>query len=192
MTIGFDPRESDRFLCCCGGYRRWELVEGDGEWWWRLASDWGQAHIADMVVPTRARISLRVDISRNEANASPAHGSVSLCTRIEPGRLGIDGLPFQADVAIKVGMERGRIRLGGADVDGDFTWPLEEHQWGLGPVDLVLERNDAELIVFIGTEMIGTAKMVRARPSLLILSANSAGMAEAGTRFGFLTVQRLV
>lgn len=191
MIASFDPRESERFLFCCGGYRRWELVEGDGEWWWRLASDWGQAHIADAIVPARSRVTARVDVSRSEAGASPSHGSVSLCTRIEPGRLGIDGLPFQADVAVSVGLERGRIRLGGTDVAEACVWPLDEHHWNSGPVNLCIERSDTAVTVYVGDESIGTAALTAARPCLIMVSANSAGVPEAGTRFGTLTVERL-
>jgi hypothetical protein len=187
----FHPRETDRFKFCCGGYRRWELIEDGAEWWWRLASDWGLAHVADALVPIRARLDLQLDVSRVDSGSCPGHGTVSLCSRIRISRLGIDGLPFRGDVSLSVQLERGRLRLNGPDLVQPGVWPLDERYWNEGAVDLSVERSASEVQVRINGDEVARASLSSANPALILLSANSAGMPEAGTRFGRLTVTRL-
>jgi hypothetical protein len=187
----FHPREVERFLACCGGYRRWELIEDEGSWWWRLASDWGLAHIADVLIPVQARLVVQLDISQTEAGACPGHGTVSFCGRIRVGRLGIDGLPFQSDQRLGVALQRGRLRLSGSELVEPSVVPLHERYWNAGPVSLRIDRYPSQVRVFINDDEVAQAELVRADPALLLLTANSAGMPEAGTRFGQLSVRRL-
>ena len=58
-------------------------------------------------------------------------------------------------------------------------------------MDLRIERDDTMVTVFLGDERIGSAALTASGPCLIMVSANSAGVPEAGTRFGTLTVQRL-
>jgi hypothetical protein len=192
MTVStFHPREVDRFLFCCGGYRRWELIEDEEQWWWRLASDWGLAHIADVLMPVQASIRLQIDVSRDEPGACPGHGTLELCSRIREGRLGIDGLPFESETRLGVTLERGRIRLGGPDLVEPGVWPLQERQWKDGPITLRLDRMAKQVRLFIDDEQVAEAPLVSAAPALIMVRANSAGMPEAGTRFGTLEVSRI-
>ena len=185
-TQTFHPRETERFLFCCGGYRRWELVEAGGAWWWELASDWGQAHVADLVVPPSARITARVDVSRPTA----AHGSVELASRVRVGRTGIDGLPFAFQRHLAVRLERGRLRLEGEDLAEPLVQPLAEQYWEKGAVMLEVERTAGHVHIFIEGDQVAEASTLRDGPALVMLTANSAGAPEAGTRFGPVEVTR--
>lgn len=191
MTLSsFDPRETERFKYCCGGYRRWELIEAGGEWWWSLASDWGQAHLADVLMPVMARLTLRLDVSQVSNGVCPSHGTVQLCRRIRVGRLGVDGLPFRAESALSVTLERGRLRMGGDDLEEGGVWPLAERYWDQGPITLTLERSPTEVCVHIEGDEVARVNTKPASPALILLTANSAGAPEAGTRFGTLEVAR--
>ena len=192
MTLAtFHPQEIERFKYCCGGYRRWELVETGGEWWWSLASDWGQAHLADVLVPVVGRRTVRMDVSQVSNGVCPSHGTVQLCRRLRVGRLGVDGLPFRIDSALSVALERGRLRMGGDDLVEGGVWPLAERYWDTGPVTLTIERAPSEVCVRIDGDEIARAETHSARPALILLTGNSAGAPEAGTRFGTLEVCRL-
>jgi len=104
----FFPGRDGRFLWCCGGYRRWELVARRGQSFWQLASDWGQATIAGLVTPGRG-FALTVVLDLSELPAGTL--AVALCSRLRPGKLGLDGLPFYSTPEARLVVSQQRVTL---------------------------------------------------------------------------------
>ncbi len=193
MSRTFDPIEADRFLATCGGYRRWELVSKDGVLWWRLASDWGQAHIRGLIVP--AGSLLTVDIDLREPTVGGA--TVALVTHLVPGRLGVDGLPYRVRSSLSVSITPATLSVEGEGVTAPVRVPIPD---GLDAtvVRLTIVRSDGLATVTLtgpngengpnGVSISLTAPLSYAPSCLVFVAGSTNGGPECGVGFGPMTV----
>ena len=184
----FLPTEDERFVRCCGGYRRWERVSKHNEWWWQLSSDWGQAHIAHLVVPTTDfAIRWRVDITEPTARQA----SMTFCHEIHAVRLGIDGLPFRVRSQMSWQIQRGRMSLSGGCLPEAVEWPLEGRYWEAGPSTYTFRVQESLAEVYANDIRIGSTGLKLSTPSLLMVSSNASDGPESRARFGCVHVDRI-
>ncbi len=176
-TRRFDPREGWRFARTCGGYRRWHAIERGGEPFWRLESDWGQAHLVGLVAPASAfELAIRIDYSE----ASRGGFTVFLCESLRVGRAtleggGDNGLPFFIEAWAALGIPAdGALSLGGRGVESTATWVPPAGAFS-APTTVTFRYDGIEGAVRVGDVALGTAPMPRApsAPLLVVVGGGS-------------------
>jgi hypothetical protein len=186
MTLStFDPRETERFKYCCGGSRRWELVEARKEWFWELGSSWGQAHISDLVLPANNALTVRVDLTNPAASVL----SVAFVTNLRVGRLGIDGLPFRAKTWMTASVGKGFVQVQKKDTEEPSSWSIPERMWTNDAFSFRVRSSRRALSVFINGDKIGQVSLDANRPSLLLLGGNGRGGGHSSVRVGQILVE---
>lgn len=190
MSSSFHPAQADRFVAACGGYRRWELTTKEGVLWWRLASDWGQAHIRGLVVPANA--TLRATLDLREPTIGGA--TVALVTQLVVGRLGVDGLPFRTRTSVDVSLSAGTLRIAGEDVVTSVSVSIGE-ALEHAVVVVAVARREGRVEVELedaagGGARVALAAQVRATPSCLVFfGGGTNGAPESGFGVGVVVVE---
>jgi hypothetical protein len=173
----FDPREGWRLARTCGGYRRWHAIERDGEAFWLLESDWGQAHIVGLVVPPGPfSFAIRIDHSQ----ASRGGFSVVLCEGLRVGRCmthgsGDNGLPFFAQAWLTLGIPADDgLTLGGPAVEHPRKWPAPAGTFAR-PTSVVLNCSPSRCDLRIGEAALGstTLRTLPSAPLVVLVGGGS-------------------
>jgi hypothetical protein len=174
----FRPADDDRFVWCCGGYRRWEIVWKGDRPYWQLASDWGQATVAGLVTPRGAfRLSVEVDLSELPQGTL----ALTLCSRLRLGTPGIDGLPFFAVATTGVVLSHATIEVrptGRPTAQAPAPNALRDRA-----CTLVLVSHGAELAVHVDGTRIADGFEAPTTPCFVLLSGNT-GADDPRGRFG--------
>jgi hypothetical protein len=164
----FVPGQGDRFLACCGAYRRWELEWRDARPYWILASDWGQAHVAGLIFPPAGGVlTVEVDLRTFPQGVL----GISLCTRVRHGRLGVDGLQFYATRALAVGIAQSEVRVTSAS--GLVVEAQAPAKVAFEPQVVRFSRRGRLVDILVGQNRVGPAWDVSNAPLLLLLTGNS-------------------
>ena len=181
------PKEADRFLATCGGYRRWELVSKDDMLWWRLASDWGQAHIRGLIVPAGALLIVDIDVRE----PTVGRATVALVTHLGPGRLGVDGLPYRVRSSLLVCITPAALSVEGEGVTAPVSVPIPEG-FDAAVVQLGMVRSEGIATVTLagpnGASITLTAPLNCAPSCLVFVAGSTNGGPEFGVGFGAMNV----
>lgn len=179
----FRPGCDNRFLWCCGGYRRWELEERGARRFWQLASDWGQATVAGFVTPRR---DFALEVEFDLSQLPQGELAVTLCSRLRVGKLGVDGLQFYATPVGRVHLSQERL-----------TFALDGREAASAPGPVELSVAPASLSWCVDAEgtaslRVGNVALTAAgthpdAPCFLLLSGNT-GAPDPRGRFGEVTL----